>query len=325
MIPLHTSSRNIWPGCLAILVASLAFACRPSPKPAPVFTPGQDSTSWETIGLLGDTLYPPTVEPDVRHRSDSLLEVALQDFLADSTDLDNIIWLGRRLAYLHRYRDAIRIYSHGLHHHPDSPELLRHRGHRYLTLRRLDDAIRDLRNATVLADVRPVTIEPDGLPNKLDIPLSNLQFNCWYHLGLAYYLTGDNDATENAFAACTRYADNPDLLVAATYWRYLSRLRSGDTTFAKRLLEPIHPDLEIIENDEYLTHLLRFKGENSTPTDTSREAVRLATSAYGLACYEEYQGSKAEAARIRRQLLATGAWPAFGYLAAEADSARRIH
>lgn len=308
-----------------MIVTCLAIACRPSPESSPAYTPGQDTTPWETLSLLGDTLYPPVMEPDARHRADSLLEVALQDFLADSTDLDNIIWLGRRLAYLHRYRDAIRIYSHGLRHHPDSPELLRHRGHRYLTLRRLDDAIRDLHNAAELADDRPVTIEPDGLPNKLDIPLSNLQFNCWYHLGLAYYLTGDDDATEKAFEACTRYSDNPDLLVAATYWRYLARLRAGDTTSAHHLLEPIHPDMEIIENDEYLTHLLRFKGEASAAADAGRETLSQATSAYGLSCYEEYLGSKQEAARIRRQLLATGPWPAFGYLAAEADSARRIH
>ena len=34
-------------------------------------------------------------------------------------------------------------------------------------------------------------IEPDGLPNKNNIPLTTLHGNIWYHLGLAYYLKND--------------------------------------------------------------------------------------------------------------------------------------
>ena len=30
--------------------------------------------------------------------------------------------------------------------------------------------------------------EPDGIPNKLNMPLSSTQFNVWYDLALAHYL-----------------------------------------------------------------------------------------------------------------------------------------
>ena len=39
---------------------------------------------------------------------------------------DAVVWVGRRLAYLGRYHDAIAVFSHGLDEFPGSPQLLRH-------------------------------------------------------------------------------------------------------------------------------------------------------------------------------------------------------
>ena len=44
-------------------------------------------------------------------------------------DRDALIWLGRRIGYTGAYPRAIDLYTLGLQRHPESPFLLRHRGH----------------------------------------------------------------------------------------------------------------------------------------------------------------------------------------------------
>ena len=149
-------------------------------------------------------------------------------YRAAPEDEDAIIWYGRRLAYLSRYRDAVEIFSRGLELHPDSYRLLRHRGHRYISLRQFDDAVADLSRAAELAAGLPRETEPDGAPNALDIPLSNTHFNIWYHLALAHYLRGDFEAARDAYLECLEHSDNPDLLVATTDWLYMTYRRLGE-------------------------------------------------------------------------------------------------
>ena len=112
---------------------------------------------------------------------------------------DSIIWLGRRMAYLGRYKDAVRVFSSGSVLFRNDARFFRHRGHRYLTLRCFDDAIRDFERAAELIKGKPDEVEPDGLPNAKNIPTSTLQSNIWYHLGLAYYLKGDFVKALNTF------------------------------------------------------------------------------------------------------------------------------
>ena len=50
-------------------------------------------------------------------------------------DVDNIIWYGRRTAYLGDYREAIRIFSEGIEKHSKDARMYRHRGHRYISIR----------------------------------------------------------------------------------------------------------------------------------------------------------------------------------------------
>ncbi len=296
-------------------------ACKPSSSPLPE-VPVSTFVNGECISLLGDTLQRPPIDPVVRHERDSLLEEAYADFLADSTGLQSIIWYGRRLAYLHRYQDAVVVFTNGIQHHPTAPELFRHRGHRFLTLRRLDDAIRDLEHAALLAKSRQREIEPDGLPNKLNIPLSNLHFNIYYHLGLAWYLKGDFVKAIESYTHCMTWSDNPDLIVATADWLYLSWLRSGELQKAQSLLTDIHPDMEIVENDGYLERLLVYKGDAdpSSLSGYTSDDVTFATRHYGLSRWYESQGRIKDATAIRKKILSSAMWPAFGYLAAEADS-----
>ncbi|MFQ5674631.1 MAG: hypothetical protein ACE5G1_01940, partial [bacterium] len=82
----------------------------------------------------------------------SNLAKAQADYEKNLNDADAIIWLGRRMAYLWRYRDAIEIYSEGIKKHPNNAKLYRHRGHRYITVREFDKAIADLEKAAKLTE-----------------------------------------------------------------------------------------------------------------------------------------------------------------------------
>lgn len=301
--------------------------CGPSPKSSAEISP-ELALDGEAISLLGDTLRRLEDDENTFQQKDSLLREAYLMYLEDSTDLDNIIWYGRRLAYLYRYKEAIAVFTRGIHYHPRSPELYRHRGHRYITLRRLEDAIEDLERGANLARKREKETEPDGIPNKLNIPLSNLHFNLYYHLGLAYFLLSDYQKAIDAYLACMEYSDNPDLQVATTDWLYLSYLRSGDKFSADQWLKDIHPDMEIIENDGYLERLLIYKGQKEpiALTDPEADQVAFATQNYGISCWLDLNGRHTEASTVRRLILTSGFWPAFGYIAAEADSSRmRVH
>jgi tetratricopeptide (TPR) repeat protein len=169
-------------------------------------------------------------------------------------------------------------------------------------------------------------VEPDGIPNKLDIPLSNLQFNIYYHLGIAYYLKADYADAITSFQTSMQYANNPDLVVASTYWLYLTYLKTGDQDAAKGILTDIHPDMEIIENDAYLQQLLLFKtgkieiNESEEPAESTSSG----TQQYGISCWHEANNRHAEADSIRQMILAEKAWHYFGYIAAEADAARML-
>jgi len=264
------------------------------------------------------------------NRKDSLLQIAKANYNADSRNLENIVWYGRRLGYLNEYPQAMSIYTRGLHLHPKSPEIYRHRGHRYISIRRFEEAVSDLTLAAELARGRDVEIEPDGIPNKLNKPLSSLQFNIWYHLGLAYFLQGQYEDAARAYESCMIYSTNDDLLAATTDWFYWTAIRMGDTTMANELLVPITENMEIIENNAYHKRLLMYKGliqpEAVMPLDTAgvKDEHIFVTQGYGVANYLKLTGRNEEARIILDRILETDSWPSFGFIAAESDKALGI-
>ncbi|MDX1478295.1 MAG: hypothetical protein R3301_11360 [Saprospiraceae bacterium] len=280
--------------------------------------------------LDGSPLTPVPETAASYHRKDSLLQIAKANYDADPRNLDHIIWYGRRLAYLTEYPQAMQVYTRGLHFFPESPELYRHRGHRYISMRKFDEAISDLHKAAEQAQGRPLEIEPDGLPNRLNIPLSSLQFNIWYHLGLAYYLQGSYAQAATAYDSCMVYSVNPDLLCATTDWFYMTAVRLGDTARARALLAPIHADMETIENDGYHQRLLMYKGEILPDSlldfdhITPENELQVVTQGYGVGNYLLSRGRVDEARTIFQAILKTNYWPAFGYIAAEADLHRGL-
>ena len=172
----------------------------------------------EATSVFGTELFAPPLDPAERAKREANLAAAQSTFDEDPEDVDAIIWLGRRTAYLGRYQEAIEIYTRGLQLHPDEPRLLRHRGHRYITVRHCPPAIQDLARAAELVRGLPDEVEPDGIPNAQNTPTSTLHSNIWYHLGLARYLLFKYDEAAAAYAECMKVSRNPDMLCATSHW-----------------------------------------------------------------------------------------------------------
>lgn len=279
----------------------------------------------EAMSLLHKPLNPTPLTLEQRIKLEDNLAAAQAAFDQDPSE-DNTVWLGRRLAYLGRYNEAIAVYSRGLQKFPRSAKLLRHRGHRYITLRKFDDAITDLARATELTTNLADEIEPDGSPNARRIPRSTLKSNIAYHLALAHYLKGDFQKAAAAWSSrLSLFRGNDDQIVSASYWLYLSRKRSGDHAGATAVLRDVRLDMDVIENHSYHRLLLCFKGDLK-PEEVGEGADALANStiAYGLGVRKLLQGEPAAAKADFERIIATENWTAFGYIAAEAELARTL-
>ncbi|MGI9076323.1 MAG: tetratricopeptide repeat protein [Gemmatimonadaceae bacterium] len=282
----------------------------------------------EAMSLLGKPLFAPELSAETRANFERHLAEARNAWEASPNDPDAIIWLGRRTAYLGRYREAIRIYTEGISKHPMDAKLYRHRGHRYITVRQFDDAIADFTRAAELIRGKPDEIEPDGLPNARNIPTSTLQSNIWYHLGLAHYLKGDFEHALEAYRECMKVSTNPDMLVATTNWLYMTLRRLDRFQEAAALLAPITRDMNLIENDSYHRLLLVYKGEIPAEAavvsaSSDDRALDDATLGYGVGNWHLYRGFRPQAHRIFERVLEGKSWAAFGYLAAEAEMSRK--
>lgn len=312
------------PFALAAVLAACGGADRGAPASRGGSTPVLPAGA-EAVSLLGQPLMRPALPEESRARLESNLAAAEAAFERAPDDPDSIIWLGRRLAYLGRYRDAIETFSRGIARHPEDARLYRHRGHRYITVRRLDDAIADLTRASELIRGRPDEVEEDGAPNRYGIPTSTLQSNIWYHLALAHYLKGDFEQALPAWQAGMEVADNDDMMVATADWLYMTYRRLGRSADAERVLAPIHADMRILENDAYHRRLLMYQGR--IPADSllavdTEDPVQLATYGYGVGNWYLVNGDRDRARAVFQRILEAPNWAAFGYIAAEAELSR---
>jgi len=277
--------------------------------------------------LLGKPLYASTIPPETRSRLEANLAAAKADFDKNPASVDAAIWLGRRTAYLGRFRDAIAIFSSAIEKHPSDARLYRHRGHRYITVREFDNAITDLSKAASIVDTRADEVEPDGQPNARNIPTGTLKTNIYYHLGLAHYLKGDFAGAAEAYQLCMQHSKNADMQVATAHWQYMTLRRLNRVADARTVLEPITASMDVFENGSYHKLLLMYKGE--TGTDALLSSVKAggldgATVGYGVANWHLYNTRSAEAQKILGDIVEqnTTQWAAFGYIASEAELAR---
>jgi len=280
-------------------------------------------TGVEAVSLLGDSLRRPSIPAARRAEQQRLLAQARHEWQRDSS-AEALIWVGRRLGYLGRYNAAVETFTIGVNRFPDDPRFLRHRGHRWITLRAFNRAEDDLRAAARMVGGVPDRIEPDGLPNARGIPTSTLQSNIHYHLGLTRYLMADWEGALAAWNDAVAVSTNPDMRLASDYWRHLTLRRMDREADAEEAIAWVTPELDVVENHAYHRLLLYFRGllplEELEPEGAA--ALDDATVAYGLGAWELLEGRPEAAVARFERVLQGGNWASFGYIAAEAEVAR---
>lgn len=305
-----------------LFAALLIFSCKnPSEKNDAISMPLEWSHEYEAISLLGDTLRstPPSEEIQKKY------EARKKAYEESPNSLDALIWYGRFAAYTGNYREAIAIYSKGLELHPNNSRLLRHRGHRYITVREFDKAIEDLSKAAQLIEGEENKVEEDGMPNAQKIPVSTMHGNIYYHLGLALYLNRNLPAALDAYKMCLNTSSNPDNVVSATHWIYMIQRRMSRAEAAENYLRNIKPGMNVIENKSYYDACLFYKGEVALEDIYNPSAEATASNSalkYAIGNWYWYNGQPKKAKEIYTEILSGTDWASFGYIAAETDLAK---
>jgi tetratricopeptide (TPR) repeat protein len=222
--------------------------------------------------------------------------------VAEAPDnIELLVELGLTYGSLKQYRQAIETYSRGLEQKPDWAPLYRHRGHRYITVREFAKAQADLEKASQLD------------PKSFDIS---------YHLALTYYLTQDFAAAVTAYQKSLDLATNDDDRIAASYWLYLSLRHLDRDDEAQAVLEPIRPAMRVERMAAYFKLLAFYKGrleENLLMDPETASPLELATYGHGLASHYLFNGKERRARELFQKIVEGPYWPAFGYIAAEAE------
>ena len=283
-----------------------------------------------SLGLIAGaqpcvSIVAPQLSENIRKEFEQNLAFAKATYEKDTTDADALIWYGRRTAYPGDYLKAIEIFSNGINSYPGDARLYRHRGHRYITIRCFDKAIIDFKKAAKLIKGKPDEIEPDGLPNAKNIPTSTLQSNIWYHLGLAYFMKGENKKALKAYKECLKVADNADMYVATANWMNIVLQKMVKQKKAVALYNSIDQNAALMESRDYMNLLAMYKSklvENEiesfaiklSPTDQS---LASATINFGIGYYCLLFGYKEKAMEFFKKAIATNQWSSFGFIAAE--------
>ena len=309
-------------GFLFLTCFVLVCGCKERSKNGQADSKKATPPSIEAITLLGDTLVTPAIKDG---KAKTNYQVALERYQKYPDSAEAIIWYGRRSGYLGHYQKAITIFTEGITKFPNDARMYRHRGHRYISTRNYEKAIADFEKAADLIKGQPDRVEPDGIPNAKNIPISSLQGNIWYHLGLAYYLNGNLPKAQNAFSQRATTNKNDDNLVSGGHWLYMILRRMNNEEEALNILANINKNMDIIENTRYYEMCLFYKGQL---TEDQLKMVGDGSSSddvyyYGLGNWYLYEKKDTiTAKRLYKRLLTNGNPFSFAYLAAEADWAR---
>jgi tetratricopeptide (TPR) repeat protein len=243
--------------------------------------------------------------------------------------VDRFIAAGQARAAVWRYRDAIAVYSRAMRVDPFDARLYRHRGHRFISLRRFDHAVTDLDRAS---------------------ELDSLNFDIEYHRGLAHYLRGDFATAANVYArclaratdqrlialersgafaqgyrSCMSIATDDDSRVALSDWLWRALRRAGRDAEAETILASIRPEMSVVDNVAYHRALLLYKGlatESGLLGAVGQNGLRLETVGYAIANWKLVQGDTAGARATLEEVVKDPWWPGFGYIAAEVELQR---
>ena len=266
----------------------------------------EDELIPEVHSLLGKKLYAtPAAGEDLESLKRDLQE-SMRQLELNPEVAENIIAYGSRLANLWRYHDAIDVYTKGISKFPDNAMLYRYRGHRYISLRNFKQAVEDLTRAS---------------------QLNNRDFDIWYHLGLAYYLQGDFAQALKAYQECAENVLDDDAKTAVSYWLYITLRRVNENELAGKILKRITNRMNIRSEQSYHALLFYYKGkisEKEIMAMASSSDLDTATFGYGIGCWLLFNNQAEKAIQVFQRIVELRHWPAFGYIAAEAELARLI-
>ncbi len=280
----------------------------------------------EGVRLDGTPLFAPALPAAEQARRVAALDEARKQWEAAPEDPEALIWVGRRLGYLGRMREALDVFAIGVARFPSDARMLRHRGHRYISVREFELARADLERAAQLVRGQPDQSEPDGQPNAAGIPLETLHSNIHYHLGLANFLLGDYAAAERGFRDAFAAARNADNQCSSTHWLYLSLRKQGKQAEAARALEPVRPIRDVVEYRGYFELCRGYLGEMSLDEvferAKSRGGVERGTCGFGAALWWAFEGDAARSTKLLRDVVQGDNPFAFGFIAAEVELAK---
>jgi len=214
-------------------------------------------------------------------------------------NVDKIIALGVAQSGVRQYREAIATFTRGLGIAPNNALLYRWRGHRYLSTRQFDRAMDDLQRGA-----------------KLDSTI----YGIWYHLGIVRFARRDFGSAVDAFTRALPMSPDSTERAGSTDWLWMALSRAGRRAEAQALLDR-HPDTPNAGN-AYAQRLRLYRGEVSpdsvfTPADTSD--IQVGTLSYGIGNWYLVQGDTAKARTWFERSVASGGWPAFGFILSEVE------
>jgi tetratricopeptide (TPR) repeat protein len=153
--------------------------------------------------------------------------------------------------------------------------------------------------------------------------LDSTNYGILYHLGILRFMHGDFNAAADAFARGLPRAPDAAERAGSTDWLWMSLSRAGRTAEASALLDR-RPD-SIPANNAYTRRLQLYRGQITpeqtlTPADTGD--VNIATLAYGVGNWYLLRGDVMRARQMFERSIASGGWPAFGFIVSEAELRR---
>lgn len=251
------------------------------------------------------------------------LEAAKSTYESAPDDVQKFMFYVLAVDALHEYRTGIELYSQGIEKWPEEAMLYCHRGHRYLNLREFDRGMQDLQLADEL------------LPGSPDI---------LYHIGLAHYMRGEFESALDAFVrgndatsddgeiqptSSLRLVGNAEIIrMGNADWIFTTLSRLGRFEEAEKVLETVNPELQAGGNMIfYMTRVLFYKRLISEE-EIQRRFTELGRGAhsmgYGVGAYHLSRGDKQKAREYFEEVVTGTLWPAWAYVAAEAELARGL-
>jgi len=218
------------------------------------------------------------------------------------SDRARVLELANAQATARQFREAIATYTAALEQSPNDPILLRWRGHRYLAVREFTRARDDLERASDLA--------PE-------------LYGAWFHLGLARFFLADFDGATDAFRKARSLAGSASERASSVDWLWSALSRGGRRDEADQVLS--EPREAAVSSDAYEKRIALYLGRVKPDDLVARSdttSVAHATLTHGIGQWSLIRGDTASARRWFTRSLATGAWPSFGFIAAEVEIAR---